>query len=124
MPAFKCGVEKEHKPGGYPRMSCGPQRYKFVHVLVAEAMLGRKLRRDEHIHHKDGNVRNPHWTNLLIIDASVHGAVSSRQYWYLKQKFSREEAAWRAYFDVTGETYDEYDNRIKKEETSFDPQKL
>lgn len=124
MPPFKNGVDKEHKPGGYPRMSCGPQRKKFVHVLVAEAMLGRELRKDEHIHHKDGNVRNPHWTNLLIVDCRVHGAVSSRQYWYLKQKFSREESAWRAYLDVTGETYDEYDSRMKKEATSFEPEKL
>lgn len=88
-------------------MSCGPQVNKFVHVLVAEAMLGRKLRKDEHVHHKDGNVKNPCWTNLLVIDAKTHNAVSIRQYWYLKQKFSREDAAWRAYFDVTGEMYPE-----------------
>lgn len=120
MPPFKFGVRKEHKTGGYPRMSCGPQYDKFVHVLVAEAMLGRELRRDEHIHHKDGDVRNPKWTNLLIIDRSTHGAVSSRQHWYLKQKLSREEAARRAYFDVTGETYDEYDSR----RTSFEPERM
>lgn len=108
MPAFKRGVRPEHKPGGYPRMSCGPQRNKFVHTLVAEAMMGRKLKRDEHVHHKDGDVKNPHWTNLLVIDERTHGAVSTRQYWYLKQKYSLEDAAWRAFFDVTGKTYDEY----------------
>lgn len=99
---FSGGVTPEHKPGGYPRMSCGPQRNKFVHVLVAEGILGRKLRADEHIHHKDGNVKNPHWSNLLVMDATTHNAVSNRQYWYLKQKYSREDAAWEAYFDVTG----------------------
>jgi hypothetical protein len=100
--AFKTGVTPEHKPGGYPRMSCGPQVNKFVHILVAEARLGRKLRPDEHIHHKDGDTKNPHWTNLLVLDSSTHGAVSNRQYWYLKQKYSREDAAWNAYFDITG----------------------
>jgi hypothetical protein len=113
MPPFKNGVTKEHKPGGYPRMSCGPQNDKFVHVLVAEAMLGRKLKKGEHIHHKDGDVKNPGWTNLLVIVHRTHGAVSSRQYWYLKQKFSKEDSAWKAFFDVTGKTYAEY-------ETTFD----
>lgn len=99
---FKTGVTPEHKPGGYPRMSCGPQVNKFVHVLVVEGMLGRKLLPHETIHHKDGDVKNPHWSNLLVIDVRTHGAVSAKQHWYLKQKYSREEAAWKAYFDVTG----------------------
>ena len=113
MAAFKTGVTPEHKPGGYPRMSGGPPRNKFVHILVAEAWLRRPLRKDEHVHHKDGNTRNPVWTNLLILGESVHGAVSVRQYHYLKQKYSAERAAYWAYFDVTGETYAEYDERMK-----------
>ena len=116
MTAFKTGVTPEHKPGGYPRMSCGAQVNKFVHILVAEAMLGRELRSDEHVHHKDGDTKNPHWTNLLVLNAKTHNAVSNRQYWYLKQKYSREEAAWRAYMDVTGKTYEE--------DTSFEPATL
>lgn len=83
-------------------MSCGPQYNRFVHILVAEGALGRKLRPDEHVHHKDGNTKNPAHTNLIVLDQSVHNAVSNRQYWYLKQKFSKEDAAWKAYFDVTG----------------------
>lgn len=95
-------------------MSCGPQRDKFVHVLVAEAMLGRKLRPDEHVHHKDGDVKNPHWSNLLVLDATTHNAVSIRQYWYLKQKYSREDAAWNAYFDVTGRDANDETLRVPK----------
>ncbi len=123
MAAFKTGVTPEHKPGGYPRMSGGPQVNKFVHILVAEAWLRRPLRKDEHVHHKDGNTRNPVWTNLLILGESVHGAVSVRQYYYLKQKYSAERAAYWAYFDVTGETYAGYDERMKKE-IEFDPEKM
>lgn len=108
MPPFRYGVTKEHKPGGYPRMSCGPQANKLVHVLVAEGMLGRKLKADEHVHHKDGNKRNPHWSNLLVLKDEIHNAVSIRQYHYLKLKFAREEAAWRAFLDVTGKSYEEY----------------
>ena len=110
MPAFKNGVH-EHSNGGYPRMSCGPQRDTLVHILVAEGMLGRKLRPDEHVHHMDGDTKNPHWSNLLVLDETTHNAVSNRQYWYLKQKLSKEEAAWRAYFDVTGKTYDETEKK-------------
>lgn len=102
MAPFRYGVTPEHKPGGYPRMSCGPQVNKFVHVLVAEARLGRPLKDNEHVHHKDGDTKNPHWTNLLVLKDEIHNAVSNRQYWYLKQKYSREDAAWHAYFDVTG----------------------
>lgn len=102
MPAFSGGVS-QHSNGGYLKITAGPLRNKLVHVVVAEAMLGRPLRPDERVHHKDGNVKNPHPTNLVVLDVTVHNAVSNRQYWYLKQKYSREEAAWRAYFDVTGQ---------------------
>lgn len=86
-------------------------------------MLGRELTSDEHVHHIDGNVKNPRWSNLLVIDVAIHNAVSIRQYWYLKQKFSREDAAWKAYFDVTGETPKETKKR-QLEETNFDPSLL
>jgi hypothetical protein len=119
MAQFKGGVYV-HSPEGYLRISAGPCRDSLVHVLVAEAMLRRPMRKDEVIHHKDGNERNPRWTNLLITDKRTHDAVSNRQYWYLKQRYAREDAAWRAYFDVTGETYEEYDKRVA-EEVSFQP---
>lgn len=101
MAAFKGGMS-EHTNGGYLRFTAGPLRHQLVHIVIAETMLGRKLRADEHVHHKDGDTKNPHWTNLLVLDATTHNAVSNRQYWYLKQKYSREDAAWEAYFDVTG----------------------
>lgn len=118
MPALFKGGVSVHSNGGYLKITSGPLRDKLVHVVVAEGMLGRKLKKDEHVHHKDGNVKNPHWTNLLILAESIHNAVSTRQYWYLKQKYAREEAAWRAFFDVTGKTYDEW------EDTSFEPENL
>jgi hypothetical protein len=103
---FRGGVSEDSKK--YLVVKAGPCRDVRVHILVAEAMLRRKLKKDEHVHHRDGDEKNPRWTNLLVIDHTTHGAVSSRQYWYLKQKYSREEAAWRAFEDVTGKTYDQY----------------
>jgi hypothetical protein len=130
MPVFSGGVH-EHANGGYLRISAGPCRDMLVHILVAEGMLGRKLKPDEHVHHKDGDVKNPHPRNLLILGESVHNAVSNRQYWYLKQKYAREEAAWRAFLDVTGQTYRQWEDESfepsyleRKGDTSFEPAKL
>jgi hypothetical protein len=116
MPPFSGGVI-EHGKGGYLRISAGPLRNSYVHIIVAQAKIGRELRRDEHVHHVDGNERNPHPDNLLVLGEDVHNAVSRKQYWYLKQKYSREEAAWAAFFDVTGKTPTEFD-------ASFDPSEL
>jgi hypothetical protein len=127
MPAFSGGVSY-HSNGGYLRITAGPCRDQLVHVLVAEGMLGRKLKPDEHVHHKDGDVKNPQPTNLLVLGEAIHNAVSNRQYWYLKQKYAREEAAWRAFLDVTGQTYSEWEDESfepsyleRKEDTSFEP---
>ena len=118
---FSGGVRIDQKE--YLVIKAGPCRDVRVHILVAEAKLGRKLRKNEHVHHKDGNTRNPHWTNLLVINDGLHGIVSNKQRWYLKQKFNREEAAWHAFFDATGKTYDEYESTYEVD-TSFDTEKL
>ena len=104
MAPFKMKLGTWINEKGYPRMGVGPERGKYVHILIAQAALGRELKKDEHVHHIDGDTLNPKWTNLLVVGKDVHNAVSIRQYWYLKQKYAREDAAWRAYFDVTGET--------------------
>lgn len=58
-----------NRPSGVPRLriKAGPQRDKYVHTLVAEAMLGRYLRADETVEHVDGNSLNNEWTNLRIV---------------------------------------------------------
>lgn len=66
---------------GYLRISAGPLRGTRVHTLVAMAKLGRKLRHDEAVHHKDGNKLNPHPDNLEIMHLREHNALSIRQYW-------------------------------------------
>lgn len=108
MAKFKGGTSL-HSNGGYIKFTAGPLRDQFVHVVIAEAMLGRKLRDDEHVHHKDGNVRNPHHSNLIVLGKDVHNAISNRQYHYLKNFVVRPEAAaWAAYFEITGCTPDEW----------------
>lgn len=129
MAKFKMKAGTQIHEKGYPRITAGPQRHKYVHILIAEGMLGRELKRDEHVHHIDGNTKNPKWTNLLVLGEAIHNAVSARQYWYLKQKYSQERAAWWAFFDTTKQTpteaWDLQNQMIQSQrecEVSFQPE--
>lgn len=84
---------------GYLVIKAGPDRDVRVHTLVAEAMLGRKLKPDEEVHHKDENKLNCRWTNLEVLGKKEHGAVSARQRWYLKEHDIQLKNEWDEYFD-------------------------
>lgn len=88
---------------GYWCFSAGELRGKRVHRHLMEKHLGRKLRKDEHVHHRDGNKLNlglhadGNW-NLQVMGEKEHNAVSARQYWYLKTYvWPKEKEAWDAY---------------------------
>lgn len=65
-PNFKTGI-RIHSDG-YLRNS----KDQYIHRLVMEEYLGRKLSNREHIHHKDGNVTNNDISNLSILSNSEH----------------------------------------------------
>src|ERR1035437_6577387 len=92
MAKFSGGVHVDDKE--YLRISAGPHRNRRVHDMIAEAMLGRELKPDEDVHHKDENKLNCDWRNLEVIGKDIHGAVSSRQHWYFKKYDIREKADW------------------------------
>lgn len=60
----------------YPRISAGPCRFVYVHRLVAEALLRRRLTPNETVDHKDQNSLNPDPSNLLVISWSDHGKLT------------------------------------------------
>lgn len=93
---FNGGVRVDKK--GYLVIKAGPQRDVRVATLVLEAKLGRKLRRDEDCHHKDGNKLNCDPSNLQALGHAEHGAVSNKQRMFLKLKEAREKAEWEAEF--------------------------
>ena len=81
MPPLKNGTHVNYTNRGvkggkrtpYLRISAGPLRGQYVHVLVAEAMLGRKLDPEtEEVDHVDGNGLNPVWSNLEIVTPAVN----------------------------------------------------
>ena len=79
---------------GYLVIKAGPQRDIRVSTLILEATLGRKLRKDEDCHHKDGNKLNVDPDNLEVLGHADHGAVSNRQRMFLKLKAEREKKEW------------------------------
>lgn len=50
-----------------------------LHRLIMEAVLERKLKPTEHIHHKDGNISNNNISNLKIVNASEHLKIHKRE---------------------------------------------
>lgn len=46
--------------------------YAYEHRLVAFAKLGRPLRADEQVHHRDGNKQNNAWDNVEVLTFRAH----------------------------------------------------
>jgi len=53
--------------------------YRYEHQKVVERAIGRQLREDEHIHHKDGNRSNNSINNLQIVSPSQHAQIHWKQ---------------------------------------------
>lgn len=50
----------------------GIRKLKYVHRLIIERYLGRKLITDEHVHHIDGNRSNNSLNNLMVLSRAEH----------------------------------------------------
>lgn len=80
---FKNGmyVQPGHEKGqlAYLRISAGPMRGKYVHIVVMEAKLGRPLQPGEFVDHKDGNGLNPHPDNLEVVTLAENNRRMARR---------------------------------------------
>lgn len=66
-PLWKGGLK--NRPDGYIRDS---KSDKYIHRIVMEKFLKRKLKRSENIHHIDGDPKNNNISNLIILSNSEH----------------------------------------------------
>ena len=97
MAKRKDGTKVDSK--GYLTITAGPLRGVRVHRLVGAAKIGRPLKKDEDVHHKDLNKLNCSPDNLDILGHAEHGAVSAKQHWYLKEHDIRLKDEWGKWFE-------------------------
>jgi len=68
-PAWKKGT---YNFDGYIRLACGENKGALLHRLIAENVIGRKLKSNEVVHHIDGDRANNKNNNLLVCSRSYH----------------------------------------------------
>lgn len=64
-----------HIERGYVKIYTGNERYEFEHRLVVEKHIGRKLRKDEVVHHINRIKTDNRIENLQIVSPSEHRAI-------------------------------------------------
>lgn len=57
---------------------CIEGKHKFKHHIIAEEVLGRKLKDMEMVHHVDGNPKNNNRDNLVICSRPYHNFLHAR----------------------------------------------
>lgn len=60
------------KTNGYVEYTTGPHKGRSVHVVAMEERIGRRLGRDECVHHIDRNKHNNDMSNLALVTRSGH----------------------------------------------------
>ncbi len=95
MPPFKHGtavntIDRAGLVQRYIRITAGPQRGKYVHTLIAEAKIGRKLRDDEEVDHDDGDTFNNAPENLTVRTITEHAKLTRERSRNKRQRKQRE----------------------------------
>lgn len=62
----------QKKPSGYIAITRGENKGRLEHIVVMEEALGRKLEKNEVVHHIDGNKENNDISNLMVMDYREH----------------------------------------------------
>ncbi len=84
---------------GYWRHTAAPLRGQYEHRVIAAKRLGRKLRKDEDVHHKDAVRHNNKSSNLEVLGHDQHGFYSALQHYYVDTIINaRERKEWEEYF--------------------------
>lgn len=85
---------------GYLRITAGPCRNEYVHRIVAAAIMGRELKSEEQVHHRNADKLDPRPGNLLILGERDHGWVSAKQAYFMTHiKEPMDKAEWESFMD-------------------------
>src|SRR3990167_2912844 len=57
---------------------CHKNKYVYEHRLIMEKYLGRYLKRDEDVHHVDGNIKNNKIKNLKVLSHKKHTSLHNK----------------------------------------------
>lgn len=117
MPKYKNGVTAKTTKR-YPRVTAGPLRNQYVHRVVAAALVGRELSKDEEVHHKDGNRLNFWFANLMVLGEKDHGWVSSKQAWYMREHDIKLKKEWDTFMD---EEHERFQNEVQEAKATGEP---
>jgi len=88
---FKKG-NKPHNYKGIHLSSCGRfvlslnGKVQYAYRYIIERLIGKKLKSEEHIHHKDNNKQNDILENFMIFSNGGHRKFHSKTYNYLVEK--------------------------------------
>jgi hypothetical protein len=70
---------RPRQPRWYPQVRFNGRKTR-VHRVVVEILLGRPLRRQEHVHHLNGDIADNHPRNLQVLSARAHAVVSNAKH--------------------------------------------
>ena len=67
------------KPSGYLEYTRGKNKFRSVHVVTVENQIGRRIRKNEVVHHKDQNKLNNDISNLELMTRSEHASIHGKE---------------------------------------------
>lgn len=67
------------KKGGYVELTTGPHKGRGQHVVIMGKIIGRRLSRNEVVHHIDGDTQNNSPKNLQLMTRSAHTSLHRRE---------------------------------------------
>lgn len=66
---------------GYWIIKIGIKNWRSEHVVIAEKMIGRRLLRNEIVHHRNGDKADNREDNLQVVTKSIHARMHNKAEW-------------------------------------------
>lgn len=72
-------IKARHSHGAYIMLTLSNNRRMLEHRFIMQEKIGRKLKHEEQIHHKDHNGKNNKLSNLVLLSASDHAKLHGKE---------------------------------------------